>query len=352
MASTYHGFEVFTGQRRLRAETKINLEALMGGGGEQMLEMMSAVYDMMVVGVAMAPDGRHLATAGLTSVKVWDVVRGRELRVLAGRGVVPMTVTFSPDGKLLLVGRLDGSIRLWDVATATVLGDLPLHGSTVTALAFSPDGKTLASGSADTTVLLWDWAALRQRLTAVSAAAAPEALWQALADEEGEKVRDALATLVAAPGPAVDLLRARMKPVPPVDPARVAKLLADLDSKQFAVRQAATKELEKLGDLAGPAIHQQLAGKPSPEARQRLETLRDRLDGTAPTAQLRREVRGVEALERIGTPEARELLEALARGGGAPADGGGGGGGAAAEEGDAVTGSGFFGFVSGFLFVP
>src|SRR5213078_2444880 len=92
------------------------------------------------------------------------------------------------------------------------------------------------------------------------------------------------------------------------------KLLANLDAKQFKVRQAAALELEKLGDLAGDAINKRLAAKPPLEVAQRLESLRDKLGAPLSPGPLLQALRAVEVLEGIGTPEARQLLESLASG--------------------------------------
>src|SRR5207244_1267145 len=55
------------------------------------------------------------------------------------------------------------------------------------------------------------------------------------------------------------------------DPQKMARWIAELDSDQFAVREKATRELEKLGESAQPALRQALEDQPKPEARKRLE---------------------------------------------------------------------------------
>ena len=65
------------------------------------------------------------------------------------------SVAFSPEGKVLAFGGLDGSVTLMDVSTRQTK-TLRSHSDTVFSLAFSPDGKSLASGSSDHTVKLWD----------------------------------------------------------------------------------------------------------------------------------------------------------------------------------------------------
>jgi len=96
----------------------------------------------------------------------------------------------------------------------------------------------------------------------------------------------------------------------------LARLLAALDGSNFAARQSAQKELEKLGEPAAPACRKALAGKPSLDFRRRLEALLERQAREArhPSPERLRDLRAVEVLERMGTPEAQRVLRIVAAG--------------------------------------
>ena len=118
------------------------------------------------------------------------------------------------------------------------------------------------------------------------------------------------------------------KPARSADPAAVARLIADLDSNRFRVREAATRELRDLGEAVGSALRKALAATPSAEAEPRLEELLAVLGVEWPAAGATlRDLRAVVVLERLGTPDAVKVLAALA-GGAAGARHGGGEGGA------------------------
>ncbi len=106
-------------------------------------------------------------------------------------------------------------------------------------------------------------------------------------------------------------LREQLARRPAVEDEQVRQWIARLDSDQFAVREVATGELKKLGRFAEPALRQALRGNPPPEPRRRIEQLLQRL--ATPAYRLHAS-RVTEVLEQAGTPEAREVLEALAKG--------------------------------------
>jgi hypothetical protein len=108
----------------------------------------------------------------------------------------------------------------------------------------------------------------------------------------------------------VAFLKRHLKPVAPVEAKKIARLIADLDSDQFAVREKAMQQLGKLGDRAATELHKALAGNPPLEVRRRIEQLLEKQNG----ADHIRMVRAVETLENIGTAVARDLCAKLADG--------------------------------------
>jgi hypothetical protein len=109
----------------------------------------------------------------------------------------------------------------------------------------------------------------------------------------------------------------RLKQAPALSPGeheRVVRWLADLDSARFAVRERASAELARLGDMARPDLKKALADHPALEVRRRVERLLEKIEQRVPAGDELRAPRAVEVLENIATPAASKLLEALAGG--------------------------------------
>ena len=113
-------------------------------------------------------------------------------------------------------------------------------------------------------------------------------------------------------GPGVALIRTRLKAAEVNDCQRVKQWLDDLGSDDFATREAAVRELGKLGDRIEGLLVKGMSGRPSLEAKRRIEALLAKLD--TPTPERLARSRALETLEQIATPDAVNLLEALAGG--------------------------------------
>jgi WD40 repeat protein len=283
--------------------------------------------------LVLSADGKTLLSGSLDhSVRVWDLIAGQEVAVLQGGKRAVAVVAFAPGGRL--AASAGGAprrnergtplypyddvtdplkIHLWDVATGREVAYFEGHQADVTALAFAPDGTQLVSGHRDGTVLVWDLASLPRLPALEMPPGGLKALWDDLASSDAAPAHRAAWTLAGYPERAIPFLQEQVRPAVAVDANQVRHWIADLDSNQFAVRSAAVKELEKLGEQAGPALREALAGPTSAEVRKQAETLLHSRN-TASSPEVLQRLRAVQVLERIGTPEARQVLEKLAAG--------------------------------------
>jgi WD40 repeat protein len=303
-------WETATGRERLRLDNPLAL-------GRDDVGLFLLLYDQFGMSLKFAPDGKTLAVGTYSGLHLVDTTTRKDVHTYASRLCVGKTATFTPDGKLLLLGHFDGAIRIIEAATGNILRDVPAHEEAVTTLALSPDGKTLASGSADTTVLLWDMAEILRPADIakkVIGAEQLEAWWKDLAAPSGTKAFEAINQLAAAPLQAAPFLKGKLRPMGHVDPKVLGKLFTDLNSTKPEERERALGELEELGELARGELQKRLAAKPSRDIRQRLEKLLAKLDGPVTSPELLQMFGAIEALGKMGTPEALAILEAMAQG--------------------------------------
>jgi RNA polymerase sigma factor (sigma-70 family) len=274
---------------------------------------------------ALSPDGKLVAFAWSTparTIALYELATGKEVRRLEE---IPSEfpwdrvglLAFSTDGRTLAwASDSKSTIRLLEVVSGRERHQLKGHTGRITALAFSPDDKTLVSGSHDSTALVWDLTNKREATRRPLGAGELAGCWRDLAGEDAARAYQALRRLATFPKETIAYLRERLRPDPAPDAQRLDRLLSDLDSDKYARRESAQQELAKLGDAVIAACRRTLERGPSLEARRRLEPLLAKLVREAwdPSPERRRAFRAIELAERIGTPEARELLQFLAKG--------------------------------------
>jgi WD40 repeat protein len=304
-------WETATGRERMRLRTAFDLAGGLNFGA------IVLVLDQFAMALKFSPDGKTLALGTFVNLHVIDTATGKDVHNYSSRLCLGRTATFSKDGKFLFLGRYDGAIRILDAATGNIVRDVPAHEEGVLTLSLAPDGRTLASGSGDGTVLLWDVAEISKPAPAVKTVIGAdklEGLWKNLADSNGAKAFDAINQLATAPAVAAPFLKAKLQPIAPVDPQRLEKLLTDLNSEKFKEREAASVELVKLGDLALGELHKCLADNPRLEMRIRIEQILAKVLGPVTAPEMLRMFGAIEALEKMGTPEALQILLAVAQG--------------------------------------
>lgn len=92
---------------------------------------------------------------GDKKIKVWNV-DGTPIRSVDAHDALVNWLAISPDGKTLASAGLDGKVKLWNLADLKLLRTIDAHEGGATAVAFSPTGKLIISSGVDKMVKIWD----------------------------------------------------------------------------------------------------------------------------------------------------------------------------------------------------
>jgi hypothetical protein len=256
---------------------------------------------------AFTPDGARFVTVhGDGTARVWDPQTCREVGRMtwnSNESIIPGGLACSPDGKWIAI-REARNTRIFEVMSGVAVHTVGAHDFPPRDLAFTRSGDGLVSNVHPAPVL---WTLKPKELAKPNEA--PDKLWQTLASDGGPAVYRLQWGLVRDPKIAVELFEPRVK-VPPEIMARgrFDELAAGLDSKHFAARESAEKELSQAGVLLPVDWLKEVLGKgPSAEVHARINRLLARRDRPDPSEI--RQSRAIQVLELAGTTEARDLLK-------------------------------------------
>ncbi|CAL5398544.1 unnamed protein product [Camellia sinensis] len=111
-----------------------------------------------VLSVAWSPDGKRLACGSMDgTISVFDVSRAKFLHHLEGHFMPVRSLVYSPvDPKILFSASDDAHVHVYDAEGKSLINALSGHTSWVLSVDASPDGAAIATGSSDKSVKLWD----------------------------------------------------------------------------------------------------------------------------------------------------------------------------------------------------
>ncbi len=329
-------------------------------------------HEGAVSGVALAPNGRRLVTAGHDSMlRTWDVATGKQInevrRIRRGevlgvaycanghwvlsnavngplaRGTddaeeVDQWITsvggrfmvVSADGKTVAVANHEGLVALYETATwqevcrfetdsapERVPAFSPRGGysGSISSLALSSASGELAVGDKNGRISVWRLADLvgAKRSNPMAPADLPP-LWRDLAAADARAAYRAVVLLAADPDRAIPFLTERLLAAdPPLDEAQVRRHLRALGDEDFEVRERASAELVKTLPASEKLLRAALKNEQDVEVHNRLTRLLASLEEPPLSTRRARGLRTLMALEQMGTPEARTLLQTVTR---------------------------------------
>jgi WD40 repeat protein len=295
--------------------------------GKRVREVPRMSLDGPPVHLAFAADGRSLlALTGeqeavplgrgrpivrrVSKLRIREIASGEDRLQLPPLGNM-FSLAYSPGARFIALGGWDGQIFVYSAVSGKQLALWQGNQGYVFALAFSRDARLLASGGANGTILIWK-VPQDDSVPVVRKSEEAESLWLALGDTDAAVANRALAGLAADPTKTLPYFKDRLSSLgKELDRKQFAEWIAKLDDDSFKVREQATRELALTGADAADALRLALQNSPSAEAKRRIEDLLARLKRGGDSQRLRF-LRAVEALERIGTPQAKDVLRSLA----------------------------------------
>ena len=223
-------------------------------------------------------------------------------------------IAFAPNGRTIAVSMGDGNLRLFDWAVGKKWSFKAANQGPFR-LTFSPDGTRLA-GAENTTALVWGVADIVS-----TPLARPERVGSADIDAWSEQLKSdhtktayqAVWNLVAMKDAAVPKLKTQVTRAEPAVLQNILRWIVELDSRICGARQGRQKLL-RYGDDEYALLEAAAKEPRSLEQGRRLQAIITQLkEGRVPTHKLK-ELRALMALEQIGTPASRAVLEWLNEG--------------------------------------
>ncbi len=226
-----------------------------------------------IYSVAFTPDGKSLLTAGSDGViREWNPSDGSLKRTFKGHTETVHGIAVSPDGSLLLSGSYDHKSRLWDMHGVKTLKVFHTSDLIVRRVGFSRDGRFFLISKYDGTTRIRDTKTQQLRAAIVGSSSATIS-------------RDNRLAITASHNTTTDVYRLELDPPAKDRLQRIKHLIAQIDFEDYAVRESASKQIEKIGMAAEPLLREALKSA-SPEVRIRARRLRKRVMSPQPITKL------------------------------------------------------------------
>jgi WD40 repeat protein/class 3 adenylate cyclase len=138
--------EISDGLRLISSSRELIAFAINNVETDPELSVLLAIEAVLATDIPEAQHALHQSLSELRLVKTFNQAQTFGLS----------DVSYSPDGRFLATGDVDGRIRVWDPETGREISLTQAHENGIEDVAFSPDGSLLFTASRDRTVKVWD----------------------------------------------------------------------------------------------------------------------------------------------------------------------------------------------------
>jgi len=116
--------------------------------------MLPTGHKSAVVSISLSPDEKLMASANYEGyIRIWDIASTKELRTIDNQASIS-AIAFSPNGKYIASGGISKGVKLWEVTTGKQMYHLRDFDSR--SIEFSPDGSELCLGTTDNMAVIVD----------------------------------------------------------------------------------------------------------------------------------------------------------------------------------------------------
>ena len=119
-------------------------------------------HNSEISSLCVTPDSQKVVVSTSDTIHIWDLITKKLILVIEPlRGTndksesLINSIVVSSDNSSIISGSVDKTIRVWDILTGRERIKLDGHTGAVTCVASSPDGSRIVSGSEDSTVIVW-----------------------------------------------------------------------------------------------------------------------------------------------------------------------------------------------------
>jgi WD40 repeat protein len=121
---------------------------------------------VIVTALSFSKDGRTvLIGSGDRDLRIWDWDTMTDPSSMRAHTAGITAVTFSPDGRFIATGGEDRAVKIWQWESETLVAEMLGYNSGISSVAFSPDGRYIVAGAKDGTVKIWEWQQEQQGIT-------------------------------------------------------------------------------------------------------------------------------------------------------------------------------------------